>query len=112
MASRYSTTPIGINNTELYEKFFMDRNVPFIRQFLTTMMAHITPDQMFDINAISHVWSLGDRYYKLADRYYGDPTLWWVIAWFNLAPTESHVSIGDMVLIPLPLEDVLDKLGF
>ena len=40
------------------------------------------------------MWKLGDRFYKLADQYYGDPTLWWIIAWYNRMPTESHAEGG------------------
>ena len=59
-----------------------------------------------------HVWSLGDHYYKLAERYYGDPNYWWVIAWFNKKPTEGHVKAGDIIRIPTPLGQVLTDIGY
>jgi len=70
-------------------------------------MAYPTPQQAANINTTTHFWGLGDRYYKLAQRYYDDPTLWWVIAWFNQLPTEHHVDLGDVVLIPLNLDEIL-----
>ena len=33
-----------------------------------------------------------------------------VIAWFNKAPTESHVKIGSVVSIPKPIQRVLKYL--
>jgi nucleoid-associated protein YgaU len=111
MTSRYSTTPIGTNSSEQYENEFKERNVKFIRQYFTPILRHLDPSQMVDISGISHTWKVGDRYYKLAHRYYGDSELWWVIAWFNKAPTESHLRLGDVILIPTPLETFLDRIG-
>jgi nucleoid-associated protein YgaU len=53
------------------------------------------------------VWKVGDRFYKMANKYYGDPTYWWVIAWFNQTPTESHVVVGTTLEVPLPLDRAL-----
>jgi hypothetical protein len=33
--------------------------------------------------------------------------MWWLIGWYNQKPTEAHFKIGDTVLIPLPLEEIL-----
>jgi len=111
MTSRYSTTPIGTNAASLYTDLFKERDVRFIRQYFTPIMIHLDSDQLESIEGISHLWTLGDRYYKLADRYYNDSTMWWVIAWFNRAPTESHLNIGDVIIIPTPLDDWLDRTG-
>jgi len=43
----------------------------------------------------------------LAAKHYGDPNLWWVLAWYNKKPTESHFSVGDTVYIPTPAEEVV-----
>jgi hypothetical protein len=50
---------------------------------------------------------MGDRFYKLSHKYYGDVELWWVIPWFNQIATEIDVSLGDILEIPFPLETVL-----
>ena len=42
-----------------------------------------------------------------AHEYYGDSRLWWVIAWYNKTPTESHVSLGSVLSIPNPISKVL-----
>jgi len=47
-----------------------------------------------------HVWSHGDNLSKLAHRYYGDYTYWWVIALVNKKPTDAHYSVGDNLYIP------------
>ena len=107
MASRYGPTPIGINSSNKYSELFQDRNVKFIQQYTTTEMNALSSGEVGTLNLISHTWIMGDRYYKLAYEYYNDSKLWWVIARFNQKPTEAHLKVGDTVLIPLPLEQVL-----
>jgi len=64
-----------------------------------------------DFDVATHYWTVGDHYWKLASKYYGDPSAWWVIGWFNQKPTEAHVKTGNLVLIPTSLEDVYRFLG-
>tara|TARA_B100000989_G_C19469172_1_gene439842 strand:+ start:755 stop:1108 length:354 start_codon:yes stop_codon:yes gene_type:complete len=62
------------------------------------------------ISKIRHVYTSSDKLSKLAHRYYGDPRLWWVIAWFNQKPTDFHCKIGD--IIEVPVYDHLDLILF
>jgi nucleoid-associated protein YgaU len=59
-------------------------------------------------------WKYGDKLYKLAQRVYGDPKLWWVIAQVNLKPTDNHYIPGDIVIIPNrnSLSKVIEMLGY
>lgn len=59
-------------------------------------------------------WRYGDRLYKLAQKFYGDSKLWWVIAHVNLRPTDSHYSPGDILIIPNrnSLDTVIEMLGY
>lgn len=44
-----------------------------------------------------------DRIDKLAHKFYGDPVLWWIIAYANdmeIVPTQ--LNTGDQLLIPSP----------
>ena len=107
MSSRYFTREIRANFNKKYDSFFKERNVNFINQYTSPNKTPITSDDIEDLLTVPHVWSQGDRFYKLAEEYYSDPTLWWVIAWFNRMPTEAHVKIGWVVDVPLPLEEVL-----
>ena len=54
-----------------------------------------------------HTWKQGDKLYKLADTYYGDSSLWWLIGWFNKKPTDNLFNLGDTVEIPLPVQNAL-----
>ena len=99
---------IILNQDKIYQEIFKDRNIPFIEQYRTYPMFYPTTRQMAQLQIDKRLWKTGDKYWKLADDAYGDPEFWWVIAWFNKKPTESHMSTGDMVLIPHPLERILD----
>lgn len=111
MTSRYDDRRIGINSKEQYRELFEERNIKFIRQYFSADLKFPTVDEIVNIQQVGHLWSLGDRFYKLAYKHYGDSTLWWIIAWYNQTPTESHVKIGDVIQIPLPLDSALRALG-
>ncbi len=111
MTSRYDNTRILRNNNPHYEKVLEDRGVEFIRQYATPRLGGVSINEVMDLTTIERVWSVGDRYYNLAYEHYGNATYWWVIAWYNEAPTESHLQIGDLIYIPLPLERVLKHYG-
>lgn len=111
MTSRYDTSFVGINDSPKYEKLFKARGIKQIDQYFTPHMQHITTEEMASLNVIPHVWTVGDRFYKLAHDYYNDPKMWWLIAWFNRTPTEADVKLGYIINIPLPVERVLSLLG-
>jgi len=105
--SRYKNTPTFINNLELYKEARKKRGIPLaLTQFRLNRLPKPTASQIRDINSIGHIWKTGDRLFKLAQQYYDDPNLWWVIAWYNKKPTESHFQVGDVIQIPTPLERV------
>ena len=107
MASRYETRRIAENTDPLYKELFDVRGVKSIVQYRTPELSHPTAEQIAELQVVGHIWTLGDRYWKLAFDNYGDVELWWVIAWYYQAPTEAHLNLGDVIQIPFPLERVL-----
>ena len=110
MGTRYDDRRILKNNLEAYTRVFEERNVNFIRQYNTAHFRYPTSAQIQKLKRIEHVWAVGDRYYKLAAQYYGNPGYWWVIAHYNKKPTDASVSGGDLIFIPLPLERILSYI--
>tara|TARA_R100000808_G_C2155445_1_gene167961 strand:- start:10825 stop:11163 length:339 start_codon:yes stop_codon:yes gene_type:complete len=109
--SRYKNTTIKVNNWELYKKLRKERGIPGgITQYNLTKLPKLTVEDVSTVNSVGHVWSTGDRLYKLASQHYGDPKLWWIIAWYNNKPTEGHLAIGEIIQIPLPLEHIYSFL--
>ena len=109
MANRMDTRREMLNEEEEYSETFRERGIKFIVQYDSPHLSYPSPEEISKMNLISHVWTRGDRFYKLAHKYYGESRYWWVIAWFNQTPTESHVALGDVLNIPQPLDYVLRK---
>ena len=110
--SRYDKRRLFTNASILYSEHLSKRDVKFINQYDTPEIAKDILSKTKDFIYSYHVWSHGDRLYKLADKYYGDSKIWWIIAMVNQKPTESHFALGDLVLIPQPLNKVLDAYGY
>ena len=103
---------IFIENTHLqYEDYRIDRNVRSITHYNTPELAYPSLSQVAGLEKITRIWSLGDKLWKYANEYYGSSKLWWVLAWYNQKPTESHFKYGDKIYIPLPLDKALFALG-
>ena len=77
----------------------------------TPILNHPTKRQRASIRKVGHIWKETDSYWKLSTAFYGDPSYWWVIAWYNQAPTESHLHPGERIFIPTNLTDALQILG-
>ncbi len=111
MASRYTDRRVFKNNNNMYYNLLEERGLKHVVQYGSPSMRKLTPAQRAQLVATEHIWTMGDRYYKLAQKHYGDPTLWWAIARYNMKPTESHVKTGDVVYIPFPIHQVLSFYG-
>ena len=109
--SRYDYKPIAINDNKMYDKMFKKRGIIKLTQYRTPEVNNVEQEVLDSIETTEYVWKYGDRYWQLASRFYGDATLWWVIAAFNRKPTESHVKIGEAIYIPLVLADAMQVVG-
>jgi len=88
------------NDSDLYEDYFEDRDVESIEQFTTMKFNNEALKKEYSV--INHVWSKGDKFYKLAHRYYGRRDYWWLISMWNGTPTEAHCFYGLNIQIPFP----------
>jgi nucleoid-associated protein YgaU len=84
----------------------------FVLQYATQILSYPTQQQINQITSYEfRTWGAGDTYAKLANEYYGDPELWWVLAWINKKPTEFQLSRGDVLYVPLVLREALALVG-
>jgi len=109
--SRYSSRKKVVNNSEEYEQVREDRGVQNIVQYNTARLRYPTEEEILTIRTVSHIWSQGDKFWRLAALHYGDSKLWWVIAQFNRKPTEASVDLGDIIKIPIDLGIILGILS-
>jgi hypothetical protein len=116
MASRYDRTDTTSLNDIDYKRVYLDKfnngRRQYIPIFQTLNIDYPNFEEILQLDYVDHIWSMGDRYYKLADMYYGDSRYWWIVAWFNKKPTESHIKVGDIIRIPTSLGDILSAMGY
>jgi nucleoid-associated protein YgaU len=99
-----------INKDSIYEAFFARTGTTSIEHMGLAFFGNPRDYEFLkDIKKLNHIFSVGDSLSKIAFRHYGDSRYWWVLAWFNAKPTDFHCEIGDIIEIPLPLEEVILK---
>ncbi len=108
--NRYDNRTIFTNTLEDYQEWLEGREVNSIQQYGTPFMTQPTAAMRAVINSTFVIWKRGTSFQKLASEHYGDPTYWWVIAWYNFTPTEAHVKYGSSIEIPLSVEQALRVL--
>lgn len=108
--NRYKSARKATNTSTQYENLFEDRDVKFIEQYRTEGLRYPTDKEIDDLELIKYYWSVGDTYYKVAGKFYGDFTYWWVLAQFNKIPFEGDLKAGDIIFIPRPLNRVIQLL--
>lgn len=68
------------------------------------------PDILDDVQTVDYVFRAGDRLDAIAERRYGDPEYWWVLALANRIRDPFRITVGTVLKIPLDLRTVLDKV--
>ena len=105
--SRYLKRSKATNDSEQYYNVFQDRGVTQIEQHRTPEFIVLEQEIIDSVEVQKHEWRMGDTYWRLSSQFYGSPKHWWVIACFNRKPTESHISVGETIKIPLSLSEAL-----
>jgi len=112
MPYRYTGRGTVKNDAETYEELVESRDLSFIKHFRVPRLRHPTAIERSNFIRLHHTWKLGDRFWKLAAEHYNNPKYWWVIAWYNQRPVENMISLGDTIIIPKPLQTVLDHVKY
>lgn len=98
--SRYGLRKQRENKSELYRKKLQDRGLKKITHYTAPKFTVLSDETIANIDVEFVYWGIASRFYKLAAEHYGDPTLWWVVAYFNRKPTDFHVKIGELIYVP------------
>jgi len=111
MPKRNKRRSIATNADQMYNKVFKKKGVKSIIQYSTPVFRRPTQDKLDSISYQPYIWTAGDRYWRLADKFYGDRNYWYIIARFNNKPTEAHIKVGDEIRIPTDLGKAIEVLG-
>jgi|TARA_B100000282_G_scaffold296300_2_gene277817 hypothetical protein len=110
--SRYSRNAIVRTSEQSYNEILSNRGVSQIDHYAFRKFKILKVKDIQGIRLINHTWVSSDRFYKLSSQYYGDPTYWWIIAYYNSTPLETDVKLGQNLKIPTPLELILRALEY
>ena len=80
--SRYTKRRTVKNDLEQYEDLLEKKEVPYINHYSSPQNILDATKQNFAYS--EYMWQPNDRLYKLAQKYYGDPKLWWVFVQRNM----------------------------
>lgn len=71
---------------------------------------NLYPDVEYTENDNYVITTLGDRLDLLANNFYGDPSLWWIISSANALPGDSlYPPIGIQLRIPTDIRSALES---
>ena len=109
--NRYSRRKKAINDVYQDDELFEKRGVQSIEQHTTAKFKDPTQEELSRIDYELHSWSTGERFFKLAQKYYNDHRYWYIIARFNNKPSEAQVEEGEQIKIPTNLHIAVEVLG-
>ena len=82
-----------------------------IDQFTTPKFKNPPEELVDNIDYFLYTFKQGDRFFKLAQKFFNDANLWDLIALLNRKPTEAHVKPGEKIRIPKNIAQAIEVLG-
>ena len=110
--SRYKKTKLSIVDKSVYKEILKNRPTKNLQVISFERFKELKVSELLGLSLETHIWGPSDRFYKLSNKYYGSPVYWWIIAYFNHTPLESDVRVGQKMLIPVPLERILEAMDY
>ncbi len=104
--SRYDKQETIINNSDLYDNIFREKNVTSIKQKSTNNFSKIIND-FYRFNFIIHTWNKTDKIYNISNRYYGKPDYYWAILYMNKYSSQFEIKEGDSIFIYYPITSII-----
>ncbi len=111
--SRYDKIQNVKNSDFDYKKVFSSRYglSDFIVQKKRMGLEYPDYEKISSLIFAYETWQIGSRLHKFSEKYYNNPSYWWLIGFYNKKPIDANYSIGDIVKIPVSLEEAYFALG-
>lgn len=111
MDNRYKNNEKIINNSSIYKQYLQDRNIKRLVQYSTFDFGSLKDIKSYGLDSVTHKVEPFEKLYTISQRYYGAPEYGWLICYTNKLSSELQISVGDSLIIYLPLESVLGLLA-
>jgi len=97
------TKRISVDLEESIARRFKAR-VAYLGTTMTTVLADRVAKWVgtWGTNTIAHTLTAGEDLRSLAQQHFGDPELYWVLAYFNDIPYPEQIQPGQQILVPEP----------
>jgi hypothetical protein len=105
---KYTDRKVVLNDDDSYKDWFDKRGIQNIDQYASFFFNREYFKGAFATK--EHIWTKGDRLFKLANIYYDSIEYWWIIALWNDKPTDAHYNYGDVIEIPYPPMEIYREL--
>ena len=93
------------------DRYQFSREIKDKEKNFRKLSSTIYPKIEIDDNDIYIYSKIGDTLWGLADKYYGDTTLWWVIAQANhLGKNSQVIEPGIQIRIPQNFDKIISEL--
>ncbi len=107
MLDRNEKREIVVNSHKMYKTLAKNRGIRNFRHYTRMKLSNVTPSDISEMTIIDHIYKTGDSLAKISFEYYGDTRYWWVLAAFNKKPIDNLINLGEVIHVPLPLEDIM-----
>ena len=81
--SRYRRYQKIKNDLDYYSKQLDARDRKAIKQYRPRPFGPLPENVQRSLTVRTEVWSINTKLYKLSEKYYGSPDLWWIIGYYN-----------------------------
>lgn len=103
--SRYASTPLIRDPLAREPVHFATYDLP------ANLKGYADVDWFSNQPVDQHVWQFGDRLDKLANQFYGDDELWWIIAIANGIAYPLGIKPGTVIRVPSDPDAVIALLN-
>lgn len=96
-------TDFNTQSVSRYSSFYnYNKTIPYI--------FNIPPEELEDDTDIFITFNDGHKAFFIADKYYNDPRLWWVVCIQNGKNLPDDFEIGDTVRLSSNITQLFDKM--
>lgn len=111
MSQLYTKRQVLQNYNNMYRKYFASNSQQFVQHHGRPDFSKIDDTFLDQLRTTEYIWTSGDTFRKVTERIYGKPDQWFLVALVNRKSSDVEMSAGDVILLPVVLEDIQRQLN-